>query len=120
MFYYITDENGRIEQFSEIVGTPPTFMTTWEKTNDKIIRLHDGSLAFEKDVDLKEEERIIEERKRQDAVNEEIWKLKQKLADTDYKCLKYVDGALSESEYAETKAYRAELREQINELEGSL
>ena len=46
----------------------------------------------------------------------EIERLKSELASTDYKCLKYVDGALSESEYAETKAYRAELRQRINEL----
>ena len=43
--------------------------------------------------------------------------LKKKLADTDYKCLKYVDGALTEEEYTEVKAYRAELRKQINVLE---
>ena len=46
----------------------------------------------------------------------EVERLKSELASTDYKCLKYVDGALSEEEYAETKAYRAELRAKINEL----
>lgn len=48
----------------------------------------------------------------------EVERLKSELASTDYKCLKYVDGAISESEYAEVKAYRAELRARINELEG--
>lgn len=47
----------------------------------------------------------------------EIARLKAELSATDYKCLKYVDGALTESEYAEVKAYRAELRARINELE---
>ena len=47
----------------------------------------------------------------------EIERLKAELASTDYKCLKYVDGALSESEYAEVKAYRQSLRARINELE---
>ena len=47
----------------------------------------------------------------------EVQRLKTELASTDYKCLKYVDGALSESEYAEVKAYRAELRAKINALE---
>ena len=47
----------------------------------------------------------------------EVERLKSELARTDYKSLKYVDGALSESEYAETKAYRAELRAKINELQ---
>ena len=48
----------------------------------------------------------------------EVERLKSELASTDYKCLKYVDGALSDEEYAEVKAYRAELRARINELEG--
>lgn len=48
----------------------------------------------------------------------EIERLKAELSATDYKCLKYVDGAISESEYAEVRAYRAELRRKINELEG--
>ena len=50
----------------------------------------------------------------------EISKLKRELAETDYKCLKYVDGALTEEEYAPIKAQRAELRRQINELEAKL
>ena len=48
----------------------------------------------------------------------EIKRLKAELSATDYKCLKYVDGAISESEYAEVRAYRAELRRKINMLEG--
>ena len=47
----------------------------------------------------------------------EIERLKGELASTDYKCLKYVDGALTDEEYAEVKAYRAELRARINKLE---
>lgn len=46
-----------------------------------------------------------------------IEQLKAELSATDYKCLKYVDGALTEEEYAEVKKYRANLREQINQLE---
>lgn len=46
-----------------------------------------------------------------------IAQLKAELSATDYKCLKYVDGALTEEEYAEVKKYRASLREQINQLE---
>lgn len=47
----------------------------------------------------------------------EIAQLKAELAATDYKCLKYVDGALTEAEYAEVRAQRAEIRRKINELE---
>lgn len=55
----------------------------------------------------------------QETLNE-IAKLKQGLSATDYKCLKYVDGALSEEEYAEVREYRASLRAQINELEKNI
>ena len=46
----------------------------------------------------------------------EVERLKSELASTDYKCLKYVDGALTEEEYAEVRKLRAELRAKINEL----
>ena len=48
---------------------------------------------------------------------QKIEQLKLELANTDYKTLKFVDGALTEEEYAEVRAQRAELRRQINELE---
>ena len=46
----------------------------------------------------------------------EIERLKAELASTDYKCLKWMEGALTDKEYAETKKHRAELRKKINEL----
>lgn len=50
----------------------------------------------------------------------EITALKMLLSGTDYKCLKYAEGALAEEEYAETKQQRAEWRRKINELEEKL
>ena len=50
-------------------------------------------------------------------VEAEIELIKQELSETDYKCLKYVDGALSEEEYATVREYRQSLRDKINELE---
>lgn len=50
--------------------------------------------------------------------NGRIMELKKLLADTDYMCLKHMDGALTEAEYAETKAQRQEWRDEINRLEG--
>lgn len=47
----------------------------------------------------------------------EITELKKKLADTDYKAIKYTEGEISEDEYAETKAQRQAWRDRINELE---
>lgn len=46
-----------------------------------------------------------------------IDELKRKLADTDYKTLKYVEGALSDEEFIAACAERAEWRSSINELE---
>ena len=43
--------------------------------------------------------------------------LKQKLADSDYKVLKYLEGELSQEEYDEIVAARKEWRRKINELE---
>jgi hypothetical protein len=54
------------------------------------------------------------------AIQFEINGLKQLLNATDYKCLKFAEGAITESEYAETKALRAEYRRKINALEAQL
>ncbi len=42
---------------------------------------------------------------------------KQLLAATDYEALKYAEGFISEEDYAEIKAYRQGLRDEINEME---
>jgi hypothetical protein len=47
----------------------------------------------------------------------EIQSLKQMLADTDYKAVKYAEGWLTEAEYADVKEKRQAWRERINELE---
>lgn len=46
-----------------------------------------------------------------------ITELKQLLIDTDYKALKYADGALTESEYAPIREARKQWRAEINEIE---
>lgn len=50
----------------------------------------------------------------------EISELKAELAATDYKCLKFVDGALSEEEYTPVREYRQNLRDQINAAQALL
>lgn len=57
---------------------------------------------------------------RRTAIESEIAGLKQILASTDYKALKHADGALSDTEYEETRLFRQSLRDQINELEAEL
>ena len=48
---------------------------------------------------------------------EEIDNLKDDLARTDYKLYKYMDGSLSEEDYAPVRAQRQAWRDRINELE---
>ena len=47
-----------------------------------------------------------------------IAELKQLLADTDYKAIKYAEGFISEADYAETRTQRQAWRDEINQLEG--
>ena len=49
-----------------------------------------------------------------------ILALKDELQKTDYKAIKYSEGWLTEEEYAETKAERQRIREEINRLEKEL
>ena len=49
--------------------------------------------------------------------SEKIVLLKQNLADTDYKAIKYAEGLISEEDYQETKAQRQAWRDEINRLE---
>lgn len=46
-----------------------------------------------------------------------ITELKRKLKDTDYKAIKYAEGAISFAEYADTLKQRQEWRAEINALE---
>lgn len=46
-----------------------------------------------------------------------ILNLKQRLQQTDYKAIKYSEGWLTEEEYAETRAERQRIRDEINRLE---
>ena len=50
----------------------------------------------------------------------QIIALKQKLQQTDYKAIKYSEGWLTDEEYAETKAERQRIRDEINRLEQEL
>lgn len=50
----------------------------------------------------------------------QIMLLKNRLKETDYKAIKYSEGWLTDEEYAETKAERQRIREEINRLEKEL
>lgn len=51
---------------------------------------------------------------------EEIEQCKAQLSATDYQCLKYAEGELSEEEYTPIRELRRQLRKRINELETKL
>lgn len=51
--------------------------------------------------------------------NKKIDELKSKLAQTDYKAIKYAEGLISEQEYAPIKAQRQSWRDMINLLENN-
>ena len=61
-----------------------------------------------------------EEDKLKDQYRIEITQLKKQLSDTDYKAIKFAEGQISESEYAEIKSERQGYRDRINYLEGLL
>lgn len=52
-----------------------------------------------------------------DLNRQRIIELKNKLAATDYYCLKFVDGELTEEEYLPIKVQRQAYRDEINALE---
>lgn len=51
------------------------------------------------------------------SAEEQIVMLKQNLADTDYKAIKYAEGLISDEEYGEIKVLRQQWRDEINRLE---
>ena len=53
-------------------------------------------------------------------INTKINILKEKLAETDYKALKFIDGEFTEKEYAPIREERKNYRIKINELEKCL
>lgn len=57
---------------------------------------------------------------RKNAIEKNISEIKEELAKTDYKTLKYVEGLYTEEEYLPIKKYRQTLRDQINSLEEEL
>ena len=56
----------------------------------------------------------------QEKIRDEISVRKQLLTQTDYQCLKFAEGSLSEEEYTPIRAQRQAWRDEINELEKQL
>lgn len=76
----------------------------------------DGKFTIKRRTPTVEEIKVDETVK----VNKQIYDLKQKLTQTDYKAIKYSEGLLTDEEYAEVKAQRQAWRDEINRLEEKL
>lgn len=110
--YYRLDSNGDI-----IDCSLDYYSFDCLETDRTIIRDLKGHLVFEDEIDmnaLEKEKKALEfENDRQKYLSI----VESRLQESDYKCLKFVDGALSESEYASIRAEREKLRLCYNELE---
>lgn len=101
-----------------ICGEPPTGYTgptltdeEWHKyasAPNVNYKIEDGKFVPLRSVNEIENEKIAKS---------EIAELKQKLKDTDYMAIKYAEGQITESEYAEIKTKRQEWRNRINQIE---
>lgn len=76
----------------------------------------DGKFTIKRRTPTVEEIKVDETAK----INRQIFELKQKLTQTDYKAIKYSEGLLTDEEYAEVKAQRQAWRDEINRLEEKL
>lgn len=93
----IIDRNGEILQL-------------WERKNGIPIKDSENQYGIEFYI-------VVPYTEQQKAMFAEIKLCKRLLSETDYKALKYADGAYSEEEYAPIKADRAKWRARINEIE---
>ena len=55
-----------------------------------------------------------------DEIQRKISEIKAKLSETDYQAIKYAEGFISETDYAQIKAQRQAWRDEINALEAEL
>lgn len=92
-------------------------MRVWTIENGKRVVKNIDFAATEEETAVpqvsEEERRAVAEARRA----ERIEALKERLAESDYKALKYAEGWLTDAEYAEVKAARQALRDEINRLE---
>lgn len=65
----------------------------------------------------RDKETLISDMLHRSEMLREIEGLKQQLADTDYKAIKYAEGWITAEDYAPTKAERQSIRNRINELQ---
>lgn len=110
--YYRLDSKGNIIDCSLVY-----YGSGCLKTDRTIIRDLKEQLVFEDEIDIKALEKEKKALEFENDRQKYLGIVKSRLQESDYKCLKFVDGALSESEYASIRAEREKLRLCYNELE---
>lgn len=93
-----------------IIDKDGNLIEYWERKNGRVI--NDSENEYKINFHI-----CIPYTEQQKAMFAEIKLCKRLLSETDYKALKYADGAYSEEEYAPIKADRAKWRARINEIE---
>ena len=113
-YLFKTDDNGIIigyqecDWLDEAVECDDIKQIAFGKTK---LTIKDGKAIFDNSGDYSDEFKKLKNEAK-------IEKLKKLLSDTDYMCLKHMDGALTDAEYAKTKSQRQAWRDEINQLEG--
>lgn len=92
-------------------------MRVWTVENGKRVVKNIDFAAEEEETEVPQvseaERRAVAEAQRAERIAE----LKERLAESDYKALKYAEGWLTAEEYAAVRAERQSLRDEINRLE---
>ncbi len=81
-----------------------------------ILEVNDPYKEIQVGVDSFIDSKLIKGTPKEDIYGK-ILELKKKLADTDYKLMKFMEGQLTEEEYEPIKQQRQAWRNEINELE---
>ena len=93
-----------------IIDRDGNLLEFWERKNGKAIKDSDNEYGIDFFI-------CVPYTEEQKAYFAEIKTLKKYLTDTDFRTMKYYDGAYSEEEYKPYKESRANARARINEIE---
>lgn len=114
---YSDDEYCESDSFK---GSPNTIELPdeqFEALKANTMRFEGGVLVAIPQGELDARAQAQAEQERKESIQHQISALKSKLAQTDYKALKYAEGLISEADYLPIKLERQDYRNQINELE---
>lgn len=94
-----------------LIDTNGNIMRAWVRGNGSLVKDKASDNPYNIDFAI-----AISYTDEQKKAFRDIWDLKQYLKATDYKAIKYAEGAISEAEFAPIREARANAREKINEL----